>query len=342
VCAAGFASNIHVLHKNKAYSSAQISTIMSYLIKAIAKLRQTLANIINIKSRFDEVIDIGNQRFDEVKINQGIMLSTLNENKTTRNLKNYEFKIFSQWGEDGIIQHLTNSIEIRNKTFIEFGVQDFFESNCRFLLMKDDWKGFVIDGSQANIQRLKNSYFYWKYHLGAVDIFITKENINEILAISGFEEDLGVLSVDLDGNDYYVLEAIKNFKPCILICEYNSVFGGIRKIAIPYQDDFSRTNAHYSNLYWGASLAAMTYLADKKGYALVGTNSAGCNAFYVRKDLLNDKIEVVSVESAYSPSNYRESRDEHGNLTYITGDNRLDVIKGLPVFEVQKEIFESI
>ena len=304
---------------------------MSYLKKAIARLKQALSTIASI-----------NQRFDEIKINQGIILSSLNDGKSTKKLKDYEFKVFSQWGEDGIIQHLTKSIEIKNKTFIEFGVEDFFESNCRFLLMKDDWKGFVIDGSTSNIQRLKNSYFYWKHHLNSVDKFITKENIEDILSTSGFEEDLGILSVDLDGNDFFVLEAIKNFKPRILICEYNPIFGANRKITIPYQADFYRTNIHHSNLYWGASLAAMTHLADKKGYALVGTNSAGNNAFYVRKDLLNDRVEVLSVEAAYLPSNYRESRDENGNLTYITADKRLDVIKGLPVYEVEKQAIETI
>jgi hypothetical protein len=78
------------------------------------------------------------QNFDEIKINQGIIFSNLNKSKSTKNIKEYEFKVFSQWGEDGIIQYLTQSIDIKNRTFIEFGVEDFFESNCRFLLMKDD------------------------------------------------------------------------------------------------------------------------------------------------------------------------------------------------------------
>jgi hypothetical protein len=84
---------------------------MNYLKKAVDKLKQALFTISKI-----------NERFDEVKINQGIILSSLNESKKTSNLKDYEFKVFSQWGEDGIIQHLTKSIEIKNKTFIEFGV----------------------------------------------------------------------------------------------------------------------------------------------------------------------------------------------------------------------------
>jgi hypothetical protein len=304
---------------------------MRSLKKIATKLKQAIAIIIKT-----------NERFDEIKINQGIILSTLNEQKKSKNLKDYEFKVFSQWGEDGIIQHLIKSIEIKNKTFIEFGVEDFFESNCRFLLMKDDWKGFVIDGSTSNIQRLKNSYFYWKHQLEAIDAFITGDNINDLLSKSGFSNDIGILSVDVDGNDYYILQAITNFNPRILICEYNPVFGSTRKISIPYQSDFHRTKAHSSNLYWGASLGAMTYLAGKKGYALVGTNTAGNNAFYIRKDLLNDKLEVLTAETAYSESNYRESRDEQGNLTYLAADKRLDVIRDLPVFEVEKEAAETI
>jgi hypothetical protein len=282
------------------------------------------------------------QKFDEIKINQGAIFSTINENKKSLNLRDYEFKIFSQWGEDGIIQHLIKSIEIKNKNFIEFGVEDFFESNCRFLLMNNDWKGFVIDANKSNILRLKNSYFYWKHHIVAIEKFITRENINEILEMSGFDQDLGILSIDLDGNDYFVLENINKFRPRILICEFNSVFGLTRKVSIPYDPKFLRNEAHYSNLYWGASLPALIYLANKKGYAFVGTNSAGCNAFFVRKDLLNEKIEVVTADKIYFQSNYRESRDKFGSLSYISSEKRIDEIKGMPVYEVEKQAYEFI
>ncbi len=92
-------------------------------------------------------------RFDDVKMNQGILLARLNEKKESKHLKDHEFKIFSQWGEDGIIQRLISVLAIKNKTFIEFGVEDFFESNCRYLMMKDNWSGFVIDGSVERTQR---------------------------------------------------------------------------------------------------------------------------------------------------------------------------------------------
>jgi len=283
-----------------------------------------------------------NERFDEVKMNQGLILAELKGRKESKNLQDYEFKVFSQSGEDGILQRLTRVIDIENKTFIEFGVEDFFESNCRFLMMKDNWSGFVIDGSASNIRRLKESYFYWKYELAALDSFITRENINDLLAKSGFGEDLGILSIDLDGNDYYVLEAIRFFKPRILICEYNAVFGAERKISVPYDAGFVRREKHYSELYWGASLGAFAYAAKERGYSLVGTNTTGCNAFFVRNDLLNAQVEVLRTGEAFSPSKFRDSRDQKGNLTYLSGDARLELIKGLHVLNVETNLIESL
>lgn len=303
---------------------------MVYLNKIWRKIR----SIFDIISRVDE-------RFDELKINQGIILSELLLHKNSKHLCNYEFKVFSQWGEDGIIQYLIRSINITNKTFIEFGVGNFLESNCRFLLMKDNWRGFVIDGSESNILNLKKSYFYWKYDIQAINKFITKDNIESVLASSGFDSCVGILSIDLDGNDYYILQAINNFSPCILICEYNSVFGGDRKISIPYQENFDRTKSHFSNLYWGASLGAITFVAKQKGYSLVGTNSARNNAFYVRNDLLNDNLEVCDINEIFKYSAYREAKDEQGNLTYVSGDMRAQILKNLPVFNVEKEIIEK-
>jgi hypothetical protein len=305
-------------------------------------MKKFISAILQIAGRLEEIKRNNNEKFDDIKILHGITLSVLNENKKSKRIRDYEFKVFSQWGEDGIIQHLTKAVEIKNKTFIEFGVEDFYESNCRFLMMKDNWSGFVIDGSSANIERLKETYFYWKYHIVGIGAFITKENVNALLMKSGFDEDLGILSIDLDGNDYFILEAINCFKPRILICEFNALFGATRKISIPYEPDFNRTNKHYSNLYAGASLAAITHIANQKGYSLVGTNQASNNAFYVRSDLLNSNLETVSVEQAYSPSRFRESRDEQGKLTYIAGEERLTVIKGLPVLNVEQNTIELI
>lgn len=305
-------------------------------VKAM-KFPTTLMN--KIKGAFQNIWRIS-ERLDEIKINQGLILSALNETRNSTNLADYEFKVFSQWGEDGIIQYLSKEIELKHKTFIEFGVESFMEANCRFLLMKDNWSGYVIDASSSNIERLKSSYFYWKYHIDAVDAFITKDNIDDLLAKSGFDEDIGILSIDIDGNDYFILEAINAVRPRILICEYNDVFGA-RRISVPYDPDFSRTRKHYSNLYWGASLSAITFLANKKGYSLVGTNGSGCNAFFVRDDLLNGKLRALTAEQAYLPSKIRQSKDKTGKLSYLTDTDRLKEIRGLAVINVETGVIEE-
>jgi hypothetical protein len=303
-------------------------------------MKSPKALMVEIKSAFQNIWRVG-ERLDAIKINQGLILSAFNETRNSTNLVEYEFKVFSQWGEDGIIQYLTKSIEIKHKTFIEFGVESFMEANCRFLMMKDNWNGYVIDASSSNIANLKNSYFYWKYQIDAVDAFVTKDNINDLLAKSCFDEDVGILSIDIDGNDYFILEAINTVRPRILICEYNAVFGA-RKISVPYDPGFSRTKKHHSNLYWGASLSAITFLANRKGYSLVGSNTSGCNAFFVRNDLLNEKVKVLTAEQAFFPSTIRQSRDQHGNLSYLGGADRLKAIRGLRVVNVETEAIEEL
>jgi hypothetical protein len=303
-------------------------------------MKSPKALMLEIKSAFKNIWRI-TERIDELKINQGLILSALNETRNSTNLADYEFKVFSQWGEDGIIQFLSKAIEMKHKTFIEFGVESFMEANCRFLLMKDNWSGYVIDTSSSNIAILKNSYFYWRYQIDAVNAFVTKDNINDLLAKSCFDEDLGILSIDIDGNDYFILEAINIVRPRILICEYNAVLGA-RKISIPYDQDFFRTRKHYSNLYWGASLSAITFLANRKGYSLVGTNSSACNAFFVRDDLLNEKVKVLTAEQAFSSSTIRQSRNKQGNLSYLAREDRLKAIRGLRVVNVETEAMEEL
>ena len=130
-------------------------------------------------------------------------------------------------------------------------MEDFIESNCRFLMMKNNWSGLIIDGSAKNISWLRNSYYFWKHDLKTICAFIDRENKNDLLACSDFDYDLGVLSIDLDGNDYFVLSAIKNWRPRILVCEFNPIFGPSRKLSIPYDPSFLRFKHHPSGLYWG-------------------------------------------------------------------------------------------
>lgn len=276
-----------------------------------------------------------NQRtLDDIKFNQGYLLSSLQSPNGSLPLNNFEFKVFSQWGEDGIIQYLVNNLDIVNHTFIEFGVEDFFESNCRFLMMKDQWQGFVIDGSVKKINFLKESDFYWRYRLCAKASFITSENISSTLACSGFSKELGLLSIDIDGNDYHILQALHDWFPSILVVEYNDIFGWNRPVSVPYDPFFVRSAKHYSNQYWGANLPAFCYLANQRGYALVGTNSAGTNAFFVRRELLNSSVREVPLQSCIREASFRDSKDRAGNFTFLSGTSRALPISSMPLIDV--------
>jgi hypothetical protein len=257
-----------------------------------------------------------------------------------KKLIKHEFKVFSQCGEDGIIQYLINNMIIDNKTFIEFGVQNYTESNTRFLLVNNNWNGLVYDGSKDHIDYIKNDNVYWMYSLKAEHIFIDAENIDSSILQSGMSGDIGLLSVDIDGNDYWVWKNINSVSPRIVVCEYNSLFGCDRSITVPYLDDFDRTRAHFSNLYFGASLLALTNLANSKGYKLVGGNSEGSNAFFVRNDLMSS-FEEVSVKDAYIESKFRESRGKDGLMTFLSFDERLHIIKDMPLYDtVSKKTYK--
>jgi hypothetical protein len=273
----------------------------------------------------------------------GAMLSKQQYLMNSNNINDYEFKIFSQFGDDGIIQYLINNVEIKNEVFIEFGVENYLESNTRFLMMNNNWSGFVMDGSDEAMNSLKNQDWYWRYCLTHKAVFIDKDNINTLLESTGFS-NIGLLHIDLDGNDYHILNEIdlSKLNPSIIIMEYNSVFGKDRQITVPYDKNFVRTKAHFSNLFWGASLSALNYAARKKGYALVGCNIAGNNAYFVKKDILNEKIKELSIDNAYKESKYRESRNKDYSLSYISGKERLELIKGLEVLNTETNQLEKL
>lgn len=245
----------------------------------------------------------------------------------------FGFSVFSQSNEDGLIQYLIRQIPVPNKTFIEFGCSSYTECNTRFLLLHDKWQGLVMDGSEEAVSELRNKDIYWQHNLAAVSAFITKENINELITNRGFQKDIGLLSIDIDGNDYWVWDAIDCVSPRIVICEYNPIFGSEMRVSVPYKEDFYRTDAHYSNLYWGASLAAYVSLGKKKGYKLVCVNQMGHNAFFLRNDI-GEKLREVSVKEAYRRMMYRESRDRDGRMTYLSPEEGLKLISGETVVDL--------
>ncbi|MCK9688738.1 hypothetical protein [Scleromatobacter humisilvae] len=268
------------------------------------------------------------KRVDDNALLLGRLASDMVRSK--KNLHEAEFRVFSQFGDDGIIQWLVHNLEFPDKTFVEFGVEDYLESNTRFLLVNNNWSGLAMDGSAANIERIKSSDYFWRHSLRAEVAFIDAENVDRFLPA----EPIGILHIDIDGMDYWVWKATTS-APVVCIIEFNSVFGSERAITVPYDPAFQRGKAHHSFLYGGASLLALCDLAAQKGYAFIGCNSAGNNAYFVRRDKLNDTVRETTAEAGFVESKFRESRDGAGRLNYLEGTQRLEAIRGLPVYNVR-------
>jgi len=196
-----------------------------------------------------------------------------------------------------------------------------------------NWRGLVIDSSNDHIQDIKAQDISWRYQIDAICEHISKDNINQLLEKNGMTSDIGLLSIDIDGNDYYVWQSIDIIKPVIVVVEFNAVLGDVHSITVPYNPDFFRTKAHYSNLYFGASLMALIDLGKEKGYTFVGTNTNGVNAFFIRDDFAPKITSLLSSISAY-PSVSREARDTEGKLTLVSGLDRLEIIRDCKIFNI--------
>lgn len=272
-------------------------------------------------------------RLDLVQRALGRIERNQQRDRHIEDLREAEFQVYSQWGEDGILQFLTGCIPIERPVFVEFGVQTYEQSNTRFLLVESGWSGLVIDGDPKNIACIRADPIYWRHNLKAECAFIDVDNINILIQKHGITGDIGLLSVDIDGNDYWVWQAIRCIQPRIVVCEYNSVFGPDRAVTVPYDPSFVRSEAHHSFLYYGASIAALESLGQQLGYRLVGSNSAGNNAFFLRNDMPGP--EAVSGSDAWIESGFRESRDTTGKLNHLVGRDRLRAVEHLPVVDVE-------
>jgi hypothetical protein len=277
------------------------------------------------------------ERLDDVAVLQGRMLARQNAGRELRNIHEAEFKVFSQFGDDGIVDYLVGHIGIPRdrERFVEIGVEDYREANTRFLLVNRNWSGLIVDGGDAHVRAVRDSPLMWRHDVNPVSAFVDRETVNDVLQEHGFASDLGLLSVDVDGNDYWIWEAI-TADPIAVVVEYNSLFGPQRAVTIPYDRAFDRTLAHFSNLYFGASLRALAELGERKGYVLVGSNSAGNNAYFVRRDHAAG-LPQPSVAEAYVESLYRESRDEEGSLTFLRGGERRAEIASLNVLDLERD-----
>ena len=264
---------------------------------AAKKILGTAINLVssqtNLQTKYSPQVKI-NQRilfnFYQYAISQGCPFP----------LTETGFRVYSQFEEDGILLYIFAAIGTKYKTFIDIGSGDGISSNCANFAVNFGWHGCFIDGNPKNIENGKKYYAThpdtWAYPPTFINAFIQRENINELIRDSGFTGNgtVDLMSIDIDGNDYWVWDALTVVEPRVVIIETHIEFG-MNSIVVPYDKDYVYPGRHPD--YHGASPVAMEKLAQKKGYRLVGAINYGFNTIYIKNGIGEDILPAVSIES---------------------------------------------
>ena len=262
-------------------------------------LKRKLREFINASVVIPNVID--NRWSPETKIglkNHYNYYIELGKKKENVSIKDAGIRVFSQFEEDGLILAIFGLIGTSNKTFVDLGSSNGINSNCANLAINFEWNGIFIDGNQEEINKgrefYKNHPDTWISPPQFKHAFIQRENINDLLKEEGISGEIDLLSIDLDGNDYWIWDAIEVISPRVVILETHIEFG-MNSIVVPYDKDYFYPGKHKD--YHGASPVAMNKLANKLGYRLVGANSYGFNTIYVKNGVGEDVLPKITVKS---------------------------------------------
>ena len=268
-------------------------------MKFSLKLKKRLG-IIELQKNTRQLIEILSENYVKENLYQNPKY------QNPKKLNCFEYQVFSQNGEDGIIEEIFKRIGTTNKFFVEFGAANGLWNNTTHLLIKD-WQGLWIEGDEKCIAEIKAKFasLIKEKKLIIKQDYVTPENVEDLFKVARVPQDFDLLSIDIDGNDYWVWQAIKTFKPRVVIIEYNSLYRPDTKWVMKYNPQHNWNQTCYA----GASLKSLEILAEQKGYKLVACDFLGVNAFFVRKDLIKDKfLPPYTAENHYEPPRYFLSR----------------------------------
>jgi hypothetical protein len=279
------------------------------------------------------------EKFEELKFLSG--QSAINASRSRysalKNLWDAEVKVYSQWGEDGIIDYLCETLEISKPKILEIGAGNFTECNSRFASEFRNASVFAVDGRSDLLNTIEESPLKWKTHLFAENYWVDPNNVSQILSrANSAMAGIDILSLDLDGNDYWILEAMDLTGISVVVVEYNALFGATRSVSVPRKDDFNRVDEHWSWLYYGASLKSFINLLGSKGFTFVGTNRVGNNAFFV----CDSKVSAFPLKASKDISQYtdwriRESRNLQKSLSFTDGAQRNKLMSDMPLIDTE-------
>jgi hypothetical protein len=227
------------------------------------------------------------------------LLSTGEKYADERNLNRHESEILSQCGEDGILSEIFRRIGTTNRYFVEFGAGNGLQNSTAALLI-NNWTGAWIEGDHNNAEMIQSKFasLLLKHRLSFAEAFVTVENVGELFTSLDVPESFDCMSIDIDGNDFWVWKAVEHFAPRVVICEYNARYGN----SLPWVMKYNPMHSWNGSCYYGAALKALELLAAEKGYKLVGCNLAGVNAFFVREELTGELFQTpFTAERHFEP-----------------------------------------
>jgi hypothetical protein len=257
------------------------------------------------------------------------------------------YSVYSQWGEDGILDYLCRALGIERPHYLDFGAGDVCLSNGRWLLQSRGGSGVFVDARDDLSRTLSESDLSLYTDSTAIQSFLDYKNSPSVLeeATKRLGGVIDIFSLDLDGQDYWVLNSLLKLNSKVIVLEYQAYLGPSLAITVPRSKVFDRTSAHFSWIYYGASLGAFTHLLSDRGYVLIGSNRQRTNAFFVRKDLVSNSplsgLKVPSLESLCD-SRGGESRNSSGELVGVQGFGRRELISETSWTDVKTGITQSL
>ncbi|MDX1951696.1 MAG: hypothetical protein SFY81_05900 [Verrucomicrobiota bacterium] len=271
-----------------------------------------------------------------------VLLNTLLSEKGKKgepiDISDYGFRVYSQTEEDGIILAIFSQIGTTTRKCVEIGAgmapYSEVECNTANLLIHHGWEGLIIDGDPKNIHRIQQ---FFKTHANTwhatpktIASFVHGENINDLLNKHDFNSELDLLSLDIDGVDWWVFKALQVTKPRVLILEINDVLPYPSTLTIPYSASFNHREHNPPGLdahYFGASLGAFKVLAQEKGYRLLGINRSASNAFFLRNDIVAPTLPTRLPEECPIHQRTRQRRAQfHDKISKMSWVDVLTVL----------------
>jgi hypothetical protein len=305
--------------KVKAFSNKILNRFADIIASRMSQLGAQLPAHVNSNDRQNQILLMNDYRY------------LVENGSRVPSFCDVEFSSYSQNGEDGILLLIFSLIGSVNRRVVEVCAGDGVECNAANLIINHGWSGLLFDGDENAIARGKSFYSQrtnaWRFRRlppTLVHAWVTTQNINELIEQHHFAGEVDLFSLDMDGVDYWIWNAINCISPRVVVLEYNNRWDGSMSLTVPDQESFVGQGTSVDGEgYFGASLLAFTKLAGQKGYRLVGANSPNTNAFFMRNDVGVELFPEVSVNSCLS-SEYAVSQHQ----------TKYPLIKHLPVIQI--------